>query len=64
MIKDCSQLFIGIIDGFVAGLLIAKVVFVNNSPLPTAQDQSRQTETAKPSNNPSPTESGKLNVIF
>jgi ribonuclease T1 len=44
MIKNYSQLLIGIIVGLVAGLLIAKMVFVNNSPIPAAQDQSRQTE--------------------
>ena len=44
MIKNYSQLLIGIIVGLVAGLLIAKMVFVNNSPLPVVQDQNRQTE--------------------
>jgi predicted cobalt transporter CbtA len=63
MIKDYSQLLVGFIVGLVAGLLIAKMVFVNNSPLRVAQDQSRQTETAKRSDNPSPSESGKLNAI-
>jgi hypothetical protein len=62
MIKNYSQLFIGIIVGLVAGLLIAKMVFVSNSPLSAAQDQSRQTETAKSYNDPSPPESGNASV--
>lgn len=63
MKKHCSQLLIWIIVGLVAGLSIAKMVFVNNLPLPAAQDRSRQTETAKRSNNPSPAERGRLNEI-
>jgi hypothetical protein len=64
MIKNYSQMLIGIIVGLVAGLLIAKMVFVNNLPLPPAVDQSRQGETAKRSNNPSPSESGEFNAIW
>ncbi len=62
MIKNYSQLLIGIIVGLVAELLIGKLVFVNNSPLLVAQDQNRQTETAKRSNNPSLAESGNTAV--
>jgi hypothetical protein len=62
MIKSYSQLLVGIIVGLAAGMLIAKMVFVDNSPLPVAQDHSRQTETAKRFNNLGSSESGKLNA--
>lgn len=46
MVKNYSQLLIGVLIGLVAGLLIARVVFVNNVPPPSA-DQSRQAESSR-----------------
>lgn len=51
MVKNYSQLLIGIIIGLVAGLLIAKVVFVNNSPIPAVSDQAYQRENPPRQNN-------------
>ena len=47
MVKNYSQLFIGIIIGLVAGLLIARVVFVNNAPQQSPADQSHQTDSSR-----------------
>lgn len=47
MIKNYSQLLVGIIIGLVAGLLIARVIFVNNTPPPAEQDQGRRAETSR-----------------
>lgn len=49
MVKNYSQLLIGVLIGLVAGLLIARVVFVNNAPH-NQSDQSRQTESTRRNN--------------
>lgn len=63
MIKNYSQLFIGIVIGLVAGLLIAKNVFIkntNNIQQPTVQNN--QTENNKyPKNNNNPKTQNKEN---
>jgi ribonuclease T1 len=69
MIKNYSQLLIGIIAGIIvgliAGLLIAKVVFVGNSQS-AIEDQSRQNESPRRQNprenERNPAESGNATV--
>jgi guanyl-specific ribonuclease Sa len=59
MIKNYSQLLVGIVVGLIAGLLIGKTVFVNNKSLTGVQDQNRQTETRPPKDNEPPANPSK-----
>lgn len=51
MVKNYSQLLTGLVIGLSAGLLIAKVVFVNNSNTTVPVIQNHQTENNRPANN-------------
>jgi guanyl-specific ribonuclease Sa len=53
MVKNYSQLLIGIIIGLVAGLLIARVVFVGGSAPTPSSDQSKQSDGSRRNNDDS-----------
>jgi ribonuclease T1 len=57
MVKNYSQLFIGIVIGLLAGLLIAKKVFIspsNNTQNPTVQNNNENTRRPKTDNDTKP----------
>jgi ribonuclease T1 len=51
MLKNYSQLLTGLVIGLIAGLLIAKVVFVNNGNTTIPVIKNQQTENNRPTNN-------------
>jgi guanyl-specific ribonuclease Sa len=51
MLKNYSQLLTGLGIGLIAGLLIAKVVFVNNGNTTVPVIKNQQTENNRPTNN-------------
>jgi ribonuclease T1 len=67
MIKNYAQLLTGIIIGLVAGLLIAKLVFVNNA-VPSPAVQNNKTDNNRNTNNPNnnlntnPSEKGNATI--
>jgi ribonuclease T1 len=68
MIKNYSQLLIGVIIGLIAGLLIAKVVWVNNAVPSLPAVQNNKTDNNRNNNNPNnnlntnPSEKGNTNI--